>query len=246
MSREWLRRYDPRQFPPFAVTVDLAVFTVREKRLCVLLVRRGEHPYLGWWALPGGHLRQGSESCEDAAWRELREETGVDAAAAGVHLEQLKTYSAPNRDPRMDAGLQVVSVAYVALAPDLPDPVAGTDARQAAWWPVADALAGRLAFDHGEMLTEALERVRAKLEYTTLAMQFVAEPFTLADLRGVYMAVWGHAPDLANFRRKVLATPDFVRATAQAADPARTGGRPAELYVRGLAQAIVPPLIRRG
>lgn len=241
----WLRRYDPRRFPPFAVTVDLAVFTLRDGQLCVLLVRRGEHPYRGWWALPGGHLRHGRESAEDAARRELHEETGLDADAAGVHLEQLGSYSTPDRDPRMGAGLQVVSIAYIALAPDLPDAVAGTDAREAAWQPVGDATDQRLAFDHGTILDDALERVRAKLEYTTLATRFVSEPFTLADLRNVYEAVWGYAPNVANFRRKVLATPDFVQPSPEIADASRTGGRPAELYTRGGAQSIVPPLVRR-
>jgi 8-oxo-dGTP diphosphatase len=241
----WVPRYDPSRFRPFAVTVDLAVFTLRDDQLCVLLVRRGEHPYRGWWALPGGHLHQGRESAEVAARRELREETGVDSDAAGVHLEQLATYSDPQRDPRIAAGLQVVSIAYVALAPDLPDPVAGTDARRTAWWAVGDALRQRLAFDHGAMLGDAVERVRARLEYTTLATRFVKEPFSLADLRNVYLAVWGQAPNVANFRRKVLATPDFVRPTARVAEPTHLGGRPAELYIRGSAHAITPALTRR-
>ncbi len=241
----WLRDYDPHAFAPFAVTVDLAIFTLRDDALQVLLVRRGEHPYRGRWALPGGHLRQGRESADAAARRELAEETGIDAAA--VHLEQLATYSAPGRDPRIKAGLQVVSVAHVALVPQLPDPVAGTDAADARWWPVAEAEALRLAFDHAVILADAVDRVRAKLEYTTLALHFVTEPFALADLRRVYAAVWGAAPDAANFRRKVLATPDFVRPAAGArAAPGAAGGRPPELYTRGAARLVVPPLTRPG
>jgi 8-oxo-dGTP diphosphatase len=104
----------------------------------------------------------------------------------------------------------------------------------------------RVAFDHAQMLTDAVERVRAKLEYTTLAAAFVSEPFSLGDLRNVYRAVWGTAPDLANFRRKVLATPDFVRPAARAAAaPSAAGGRPPELYQRGAARLISPPLVRR-
>src|SRR5688500_9532394 len=103
--------YTPSDFPPFAVTVDLVVLTVRSDALCALLVRRGEAPFLGRWALPGGFV-QVAESVDAAAVRELVEETGV----SGLHLEQLATYGEPRRDPRM----RVVSVAYLALAPDLP------------------------------------------------------------------------------------------------------------------------------
>lgn len=246
-ERDWLRGYDPTQFLPFAVTVDLAIFTLRNDALCVLLVRRGEHPQRGKWALPGGHLLQGRESAEEAARRELHEETGVDVETAGVHLEQLKTYSAPDRDPRINAGLQVVTIAYVALAPDLPDPAAGADARTAAWTPVSEAVSRRLAFDHATILADGLERIRSKLEYTTMATRFVTEPFTLADLRGVYRAVWGEAPDVANFRRKVLGTSGFVRPVKRSSSaPTEAGGRPPELYVRGDADQFAPPLTRRG
>lgn len=243
---QWLREYDPRAFPPFALTVDLAVFTLRAGRLCVLLVTRGEHPYRDSWALPGGHVRQGRESADAAAHRELLEETGIDSADARCHLEQLATYSDPGRDPRMAAGLQVASVAYVALAPDLPEATAGTDAAAARWTPV-DALPP-LAFDHDRIVGDALERVRAKLEYTTLALYFVAETFTLADLRRVYEAVWGHPLDAANFRRKVLSTPGFVRPAPSApATSGSRGGRPAERYARGDgADTVVPPLSRPG
>lgn len=243
----WLRDYDPRAFPPFAVTVDLAVFTVRADVLSVLLVRRSEAPYRGWWALPGGFLHQGRESALDAARRELAEETGLRVDDAGVHLEQLATYSDPARDPRMRAGLQVVSVAHVALAPTLPEPTAGTDASSARWWPV-DAIP-RLAFDHATIVADAVERVRAKLEYSTVALSFVAEPFSLRELRAVYRAVWGadQVPDVANFRRKVLSTPGFVvPATRATTAPAgSSGGRPPELYRRGPATSITPPLTRR-
>jgi 8-oxo-dGTP diphosphatase len=228
--------------PAFAVTVDIAVFTIRDGALSVLLVQRGEEPFAGRWALPGGFIEP-EEDAEAAAWRELREETGVDRFPG--HLEQLKTYSAPDRDPRM----RVVSVAHVALAPDLPDPQAGTDAADARWWAVDDVLpadddAPPLAFDHREILLDARERVRAKLEYTTLAASFVAEPFTLAELRRVYAAVWGTPPDLGNFRRKVLGTDGFVVPTDAHGTPSGTGGRRALLYRRGPAREIQPPMTR--
>ena len=264
-EREFLGGYDPAGFPPFAVAVDLAIFTIRAGLLAVLLVQRRDHPYQGYWALPGGFVRP-DESAGQAARRELAEETGVSAFTG--HLEQLRTYSEPGRDPRM----RVVSVAHVALAPNLPDARAGGDAAAARWWPVEDlgladdardAGAGAgdagawaedagagdvpvLAFDHARILRDALERVRAKLEYTTLAAAFVDEPFTLADLRRVYAAVWGSAPDLGNFRRKVLGTEGFVveaRRSATAAAGA-AGGRPPLLYRHGHATTLHPPLLR--
>lgn len=245
-EREFLRAYDPGEFPPFAVTVDLAVFTIRAGLLCVLLVQRRDHPFKGDWALPGGFVRA-SESAGAAALRELVEETGVSTFAG--HLEQLRTYSDPGRDPRM----RVVSVAHVALAPRLPDPRPGGDAIAARWWPVEDlGLEGGepdappLAFDHGLILADAVERVRSKLEYTTLAASFVEEPFTLSDLRRVYAAVWGAAPDLGNFRRKVLGTDGFVVPAQRSTEPAagQAGGRPPLLYRRGDAVILHPPLLR--
>ncbi|WP_183095363.1 NUDIX hydrolase [Nocardioides stalactiti] len=230
--------------PPFAVAVDLAIFTIRDGALAVLLVERGEDPYAGSWALPGGFIEP-DEDAEQAAWRELREETGVQQFAG--YLEQLRTYSAPDRDPRM----RVVSVAHVALAPDLPEPEAGTDAADARWWVVDDLLAEgaaeeapELAFDHRQILVDARERVRAKLEYTTLATEFVAEPFTLPELRRVYAAVWGTPPDLGNFRRKVLGTEGFVTPTDAHGSPAGSGGRRALLYRRGPATVVSPPMVR--
>ncbi|GGL38991.1 NUDIX hydrolase [Phycicoccus endophyticus] len=225
----------------FAVTVDLAVFTIRDGIFSVLLVERGTEPFAGSWALPGGFV-EADEDAETAAWRELREETGVERFEG--HLEQLRTYSAPDRDPRM----RVVSVAHVAFAPDLPAPAPGSDAANARWWAVEDLLDGGpdappLAFDHATILADARERIRAKLEYTTLAREFVAEPFTLPELRRVYAAVWGSPPDLGNFRRKVLGTDGFVVPTDTHGVSA-SGGRPALLYRRGEATDIQPPMLR--
>ena len=128
-------------YPAIAVTVDVAILTIRDDELCILLVRRGEAPYRGRWALPGGFVGP-AEDLAEAAVRELAEETGI---RGGFHLEQLQTYGAPRRDPRM----RTVTVAYLALAPNLATPVAGTDAAHAAWLPVAEALRtpARLAFD---------------------------------------------------------------------------------------------------
>ncbi|MFJ2744058.1 NUDIX hydrolase [Streptomyces sp. NPDC087440] len=231
--------YDPKAFDPFAVTVDLAVFTVREAALHVLLIRRGQAPYAGAWALPGGFVLP-DESAERAALRELAEETGLSREhASGLHLEQLRTYSDPGRDPRM----RVVSVAFAALVPDLPEPRGGGDAAEAQWVPVPTDVP--LAFDHGRILADAWRRIGDKLEYTSLAMGFCPPEFTLGELQQVYETVWGVSLDRPNFRRKVLATPGFVEPVGGAA-PRRTGGRgkPAAVYRAGTATALHPPLLR--
>lgn len=222
--------------PTFAVTVDLVVLTVRDSALNVLLVQRGGEPYWGRWALPGGFV-QADEDLPDAAERELAEETGL-AEPAG-HLEQLASYGAPGRDPRG----RVVTVAYLALLPDLPAPVAGTDAAAARWWPVAQVHRRDLAFDHDRILADGVERARSKLEYTSLATAFCPPEFTIAALRSVYETVWGTPLDPRNFHRKVTSTPGFVVPTgrATAGDP----GRPAQLYRRGPATILHPPMLRR-
>ena len=236
-----LTGYDRRDFPPTAVAVDVVVLTVRAGHLSVLLVQRGMPPFTGVWALPGGFVRP-DETLDEAAERELAEETGLVQLPGGAHLDQLRTYGDPERDPRM----RVVSVAYLALVPDLPRPEDGGDATLAQFWAVDD-LAGadnvRLAFDHSRILGDALERARSKLEYTPLAAAFCEEPFTLAELRRVYEAAWGVVLDPANFRRKVLSTRGFVVPLGETAS-GRTGGRPAELYRRGGATALHPPMLR--
>lgn len=220
-----------------AVTVDLVVFTVRDDRLCALAVRRGVPPYRGRWALPGGFVHE-DEGLLEAARRELAEETGLEELP--VHLEQLATYGEPRRDPRM----RVVSVAYLAFGPELPEPRAGTDASDARWRPVAELLSGpgRLAFDHGQILADGLERARAKLEYSPLATAFCDEEFTVAELRRVYEVVWGIELDPRNFHRKVTGSPGFLVPTDRRTT--RNGGRPALLYRRGDATVLSPPISR--
>jgi len=222
--------------PPFAVTADLVVLTLAGDTLCALLVRRGVEPFLGRWALPGGFVRP-DEDLDTAARRELAEETGL--APGTVHIEQLAAYGAPSRDPRM----RVVTVAYLALAPDLPVPSAGTDAADARWAPVA-ALAGEtLAFDHDQILAEGLERARAKLEYTPLATAFCPPEFTVAELRRVYELVWDTRLDPRNFHRKVTGADGLLEPTGRTTT--RDGGRPAQLYRRGKAELLYPPMLRK-
>ncbi|MFG2298046.1 NUDIX domain-containing protein [Streptomyces sp. NPDC048603] len=241
--------YDPSAFPPFAVTVDLVVLTVRRHALCALVVKRGEQPFQGRWALPGGFVR-GDEDLAAAAARELAEETGLCAhdpaqpdADNGAHLEQLATYGAPDRDPRM----RVVSVAHLVLAPDLPAPRAGGDANSARWAPVDELLvpegeASRLAFDHDRILADGVERARSKIEYSSLATAFCPPEFTVGELRRVYEAVWGVALDPRNFHRKVTGTPGFL--VPAGGTTTRQGGRPAQLFRAGGATLLNPPMLR--
>lgn len=228
--------YDKHAFEPFAVTVDLAVLTLRAGTLHVLLVERGQEPHAGRWALPGGFLLP-EESAETAARRELAEETGL-ADVTGLHLEQLRTYSEPDRDPRM----RVVSVAFAALLPDPPEPHGGGDAAEARWVPYDEARG--LAFDHDRILADARDRVGAKLEYTCLATAFCPAEFTLGELQQVYETVWGTALDRPNFRRKVLATPGFVEPVPGTARLTGGRGKPAAVYRAGPATTLHPPLLR--
>jgi 8-oxo-dGTP diphosphatase len=221
--------YDPRQFPAFAVTVDVVVLTMAQGLLHVLLVCRGEAPFEGMWAIPGGFKRP-AETLDEAAKRELVEETGVDAASL---LTQFGAYGDPERDPRMN----VVTVAYLAVLRDVGAIAGGSDAAAAALIPVSDVLNGKvdLAFDHLGIVRDAIERVRKELELTGIATAFVGSTFTLAELRAVYEAVWGVQLDAANFRRRVVTEEGWVIPTGRRARPGPAGGRPAELYRAGRA-----------
>ena len=190
--------YDPRSFPPVAVTVDVVLFTIREDALHVLLIERGVEPFLGSWALPGGFVQPG-EDLDAAAARELAEETGVGEDEA--YLEQLATYGSPERDPRM----RVISVAYWAACESLANPAGGGDAARAALVPVSWIEDGgmELAFDHERIAKHALDRLRAKLEYTAVAARFCHPEFTISELRTVYETVWNTKLDPGNFQRKV-------------------------------------------
>lgn len=221
-------------YPTFYVTVDLVVLTVAGGSLKVLLVNRGVEPYEGSWALPGGFVRP-DEDLDAAAARELLEETGLITPIG--HLEQLASYGAPDRDPRG----RVVTVAYLALLPNLPAPVAGSDAAGANWVTPFD-VDTELAFDHHRILADGIERARAKLEYTPLATAFCPPEFTISELRDVYETVWGARLDPRNFHRKVTSTPGFVEPVGRSIAAER--GRPAQLFRRGGAELLHPPMLR--
>ena len=222
----------------FAVSVDVVVLTVVTGTLSVLLFTRESPPYEGRPALPG-NLVADDEDLPQAAWRKLTAETGL--ASSQVHLEQLATYGDIDRDPRG----RVVTIGYLALLPSASIPTQKPEGAVARWQPVEPLLdeVTALAFDHHKILSDGVERARAKLEYSSLAAEFCPPQFTIATLRRVYEAVWGAKVDPRNFHRKVTGTPGFVTPTNHSTGGER--GRPARLYTKGPATNLHPPLLRR-
>lgn len=205
------------EYPHPAVTVDIVIFTIRDRQLKLLLIRRAGEPYRSQWALPGGFVQM-QESLEEGARRELEEETGV----SGVFLEQLYTFGKPDRDPRE----RVITVAYYALIPsDKIQIRAATDAEAVGWFGLDEL--PKLAFDHAGIVKMAHERLTAKLDYSTIAFQFMPERFTLSDLQEVYEIILRQEMDKRNFRKWVLALEQI-----EETDEERRGGihRPAKLY----------------
>ncbi|MFI2647445.1 NrtR DNA-binding winged helix domain-containing protein [Micromonospora fulviviridis] len=224
--------------PAVLLAVDLVILTLRENHLQVLLVERGVEPYRGAMALPGGFLGHLHEDLSATADRELAEEAGL--SAKGLHLEELGVYGAPGRDPRG----RVVSVAYLAIAPRLPEPVAGTDASGACWTPTDLVLSGEtaLAFDHRRIIADGVEQARSKLEHSALATAFCGPTFTISELQEVYEAVWGVPLDPRNFYRKVQSVDGFI---VPAGPSKRTEtGRPARLFRPGPRRILHPPMTR--
>jgi 8-oxo-dGTP diphosphatase len=197
------------------VTVDIVIFTIRSGALKVLLVRRAAAPFHGQFAIPGGFVLE-DEDLDQAAFRELREETGV----ADVYLEQLYSFGDVGRDPRG----RVITVAYFALISADRPLRAGTDAAEAKWWAM-DQLP-TLAFDHAGILNYALGRLRNKLEYTTVGFQLLPEKFTLTELQEVYETILGKQLDKRNFRRKL----SLLKILKPLPEYRRGSQRPAQLY----------------
>jgi len=204
-------------YPRPALTVDIVIFTLRDNCLQALLIKRGSEPYKDMWALPGGFVRM-DETLEEAACREMQEETGLKQA----YLEQLYTYGNPQRDPRG----RVVTVAYFALIQADVDirREGGTDVSQAGWFPIG--YLPPLAFDHAEILTYAIRRLRYKLEYSAVGFQLLPDQFTLSELQFTYEIILGEKLDKRNFRRRILEA-GVIEPTSDV----RSGeGRPARLY----------------
>jgi 8-oxo-dGTP diphosphatase len=199
-----------------AIAVDMIIVTMGETDLMVLLVQRRGEPFAGHWAFPGGFVDP-DESLDQAAARELREETTV----SDVYLEQLYTFGEPRRDPRG----RVISVAYFALVRKPLAVAGGDDAADARWFPLS-ALPP-LAFDHKMILDYALERVRNKVEYTNVVYSLLPETFTLTEMQRVYEVILGRQLDKRNFRKKIGSL-DLVAPTGELR---RDGAhRPAKLY----------------
>lgn len=217
-----------------SVTVDMVVFTVVDFDLKVLLIERGIPPFEGQWALPGGFVRVGNgvdeqgEDVDEAAARELQEETGL--SPRDVFLEQLYTFGKAGRDPRG----RVVSVAYYALVPAdrMPRVQAGDDAADATWVSVSRLDRLELAFDHADIIETAVERIAGKIEYDLrLAMSLVPRSFTKAELRRVFEVVTGHDYDKSNFNKRFnRMVEDGVIIDAPGKRAAAGPGRPAHLY----------------
>jgi 8-oxo-dGTP diphosphatase len=204
-------------YPHPAVTTDVALFTLRDNTLSVLLIERNNPPFLGMWALPGGFLEIG-EDLEQCAKRELLEETGIE----GVYLEQLYTFGTPDRDPRE----RIISVTYFALTrSDALQPKAASDAARVAWFPVTRL--PELAFDHASIIQLAYRRLVAKLNYSTIAFQLLPESFTLSQLQSLYEILLDERLDKRNFRKAMLAR-GILRETGEYT---RSGShRPAKTY----------------
>lgn len=236
-EEEFLANYDMSKYPTVAATVDLTIFTIRNNRLSILLVKRGSHPFKGKWALPGGFVNT-DESLDTAASRELREETNLTIEEG--YLEQLKTYGEPGRDPR---GF-VISTAYVALAPRVERPEAGDDAAEARFFALEDVLKEdfELAFDHAQIIKDGLERVRAKIEYAPIAHHFLEdETFTMSELRKVYEIVWDEEIIPSNFRRKLQSVTGLLIPVEDKKVSEFEGGRTSDLYKAGDTKEIYPP-----
>ena len=208
---EYLQAYRKEDFDRPSVTVDLVLLTIREDQVQVLLTRRQEHPFQGMLALPGVFVGIG-ETLDAAAERALSQKTGL----SGIYFEQLYTWGAPDRDPRM----RVISVSYCALVPweSISHP-----SRDADYFPAQTVQ--ELAFDHAQILRYALERIRNKVSYTDIAFSLVGEEFTLPELQRVYEIILGQKLYKANFRKKIAGQ-------IEETDRLTTGGkhRPSRIY----------------
>lgn len=199
------------------LTTNIVVFTLRDEQLKLLLIRRRNAPFEGCWSLPGGVVGT-DEDVEANAMRKLEDSTGL----SGIYLEQLYTFSAPERDPRE----RVISVAYYALVASKRLQLRTDEDSEGVGWFSLNELP-ELAFDHAQMVDTAHQRLAAKLDYSTIAFQFMPELFTLSDLQNVFQIILNRDLDKRNFRKRMRAM-EQIRQTSQVQ---KTGShRPARLY----------------
>ena len=180
------------KYPHPAVTTDCVIFGFNGERLQVLLSERGIEPYKGRWAFPGGFLKM-DETAEEGAKRELKEETGLENA----YIQQLHTFSAPNRDPRE----RVITIAYYALV-KIQEVKGGDDAASARWFPLDEI--PPLAFDHDYILRLATQRLREQIHFQPIGFELLPEKFTIKELQSLYEAILGINFDRRNFAKKML------------------------------------------
>lgn len=180
------------KYPHPTVTTDCVIFGFNGERLQVLLIERGIEPYKGRWAFPGGFLKM-DETAEEGAKRELKEETGL----ADAYIQQLHTFSAPNRDPRE----RVITIAYYALV-KIQEVKGGDDAASARWFPLDEI--PPLAFDHDYILRMATQRLREQIHFEPIGFELLPEKFTIKELQSLYEAILGINFDRRNFAKKML------------------------------------------
>ena len=219
-EQDFLKDYDPSVFIKPSFTVDLVIFTVQNESLRLLLVKRRDPPFKGYWALPGGFIDVAKDATiEDCARRKLAEKTGVQAP----YLEQLKTYGSKGRDPR---DWTATTVYFALMASDAVQ--LGGNQQEARWLSVQGRNVDiELAFDHTEIIADAVERLRAKLEYTHIAVHLLPEAFTLPQLQRVYEIILQQALDKSTFRHQVSQAQMLEKVNGKLQDRA---GRPAQLY----------------
>lgn len=219
---EYLADYDASRYPSPIVTVDSVLFTLSQQQLCVLLVQRANHPQKGWWGLPGGFIdMQHDASTRATALRKLQEKTGV----VPPWLEQLETFSGPNRDPR---GWSLTTAWYALIAQESCQPRSG-DVSDAEWLPVEAAMQRRdIAFDHQAIIASALKRLRQKTLYTLLPVFCLPESFTLTQLQEATEAILGRPVQ----RKSLIRRFDSSEMFEETGDSVATGARKAKLYRR--------------
>ena len=217
----FLANYNVHNYDVPLTSVDLAIFTVRDGALQVLLVKRGEHPFKGKWSLPGGFINlQTDVDLDAAAMRKLQQKTGVKAP----YLEQLQGFGNATRDPR---GWSTTFAYFALIASDNIALNHGAGAKAVRWLTLDGVAIEALAFDHDLILDTALKRLRNKVEYTSLPAHLLPAEFTLADLQQTYQTVLARALDKSAFRKRIREG-DFLEAVT---DRFRLGSnRPAQLY----------------
>jgi len=224
------------------VATDVVMFRVHNNTLEVLLVKRAENPFEGYWALPGRFL-EGDVTADQNAYRTLEIETNTPNMEETVFLEQLATYSGAARDQRG----RVISVAYWGLVLDgsLDAVSIGPEQREVSWVKLQDALKTEMAFDHKEILQDGYERLAARMEYAPLVLSLAEAPFTLREIHSLYETIWNEKVDYSNFRRKLRRTPNLLVEHQEEKDETKKQrGRPADKYTLASAKLLYPPILR--